>query len=457
MAALFLLMALSLISILTPTNNLLSKELVVNKSLLEDRVKGALIGSVLGDVLGRATQPFVTAWHIKQRYGKEGLTSLLQISPCEWMYEPFKRKAAAYSGNTVLAFLTYDVCLQGRKKRHGDHEIVAMTAPMLVDLFGPEKYALDEHFSFRRYTQATLKSVEGLAGRLEQDQTIWRKERKLNRKKYHPLQENESGPLARIWPIGLVFADNSERMESLVIKQVLLTHAHPTVLAASVAITAGIAASLRGESPQQVVEHMIAAARQYEQAEQQFKPQARKLETDELLPEAIAHDIMYTSDMIRYAQKVQALEPNVIFGETAKVPENVRSQEGYLRGDFADEAVAAAAYIFLRQSDDIKSALTQAVNAGGRSALIASLVGALVGAHCGFSQLSQQYEGELELIENNERFHVAARDFMYLKNFGRGPEARQHSFLRPFLTYSSLIGAFGLTAYLMYPLIAGES
>ncbi len=389
------------------TGILLSHEPLLTRAQLEDRIGGALLGSVLGDALGRVTEPLETAEHITQKYGKEGLTSLTQIKSCDWLYEPFKHKVAAYSSNSVLALLMYEVCLQGRKQGLSDQEILMQGACGYMELFGPNNYVLDPHYSFRKHSAITIKSADYLAQYLCQ----MHDEGKACKKKAPRFQENESSIVPLLWPIGLVFADHYERVRFLVEKQVLITHKHPAVLAASVALAIGIAACVQGEPVEQVVEKMIAAAKWYEQ-----------------LPRKLGSDEKSTSDMLRDAQKM--------------APE--------YKGFTADEAIALAVHIVLAYPDP-RQAITEAVNRGGRTALVASLVGALVGAQCGLTRLKEAYETEVHLLENYDRIDAAARDFRSVKKFGG--VALPYSFLRTVLSYGALIGTVGCMAYYLYPLI----
>lgn len=424
-----MIVVLFLLSLLFASRAEAVTEVPLSTAQWEDRVKGALIGSVFGDVLGRVTEPLGSSSNIKIKYGKEGISSLNQIDPCEWVYEPFKYKAAAYSSATVLALLTYKATIVGRKKSYTDEEITEQIARQMVDLFGPQKYSLDHHFSFRKHSQATLKAAEMLADCFDHDQKQWwiKQESKKNCKLSF---DNESGALARAWPIGLIFADNSERIHSIAIHQTKLTHLHPTVLAASAALSVGVAASLRGIAPHQVVDEMITTAQRYEQAAQQYK-QAKVTQVDLTQVKTSAQNPLITSDMLRYAQRVQGEDIVEVFGT------------GYL----AHEALAAAAHIFLRYPDDIKSALTEAANAGGRTALIASVVGALVGARCGFEHVKDAFGTEIEMIENIEIFRKAADDFSELRN------CECNSLARKSITGGVILGMFGLAGYFLYTLV----
>ena len=240
----------------------------------QDHVKGALIGSVIGDILGRLTEPLGTSSAIKLAYGSNGISSINQISPCDFMYEPFRYKSAAYSSNTVLSSLTFQAALEGRKKKLSDEELTSRIAGRMIDFFGTRKYYLDPHFSFRKHPATTLKAAERLIECMDNTKKSWwlvpKKERKKNCKL---IVENESGALARAWPIGLVFADDPEKVSAFTAHQTYLTHEHPTVIAACVAFSTGIVSAFEGKEPQEVVHEMVRSSDIYAQAESQYNAQ----------------------------------------------------------------------------------------------------------------------------------------------------------------------------------------
>ena len=107
----------------------------------------------------------------------------------------------------------------------------------------------------------------------------------------------------------------------------------------------------------------------------------------------IAADKVITSDMLWYAAAManKRVSPEKILGTHNKRQENYRSPDGFLLGWAADEALAAAIYIFLRHPNDMQAALTEAVNTPGDSDSIATIVGALVGARIGFKAFERNY------------------------------------------------------------------
>jgi len=156
---------------------------------------------------------------------------------------------------------------------------------------------------------------------------------------------------------------------------------------------------------------MIKAAQKFEEAEIHYKPAAHK----ELDARAIAEDRLLTSDMIAYAaQQARAgVEPDLVLGTHNTKLQN-RSSEGFLLGWAADEAIAAAVYVFLRHPQDLDAALQESVNTPGDSDSIATLAAALVGAHTGwavfkktgFDYSSLENRAELEKLVESAACHL---------------------------------------------------
>lgn len=132
-------------------------------------------------------------------------------------------------------------------------------------------------------------------------------------------------------------------------------------------------------------------------------------------PQLIANDQLLTSDMIWYAYQMalQGYTPNLILGVTNHKQRNYRSSQGYLLGWAADEAVAAAVYVFTRHTNNCHEALKEAVNTPGDSDSIAALAGALVGAYNGLDAFNKQYD--YSLLENKDELLSLARITSLLK------------------------------------------
>lgn len=416
----------------------------VSKEVLEDRVKGALVASTLGDALGRVTESLGGTAEIKRIFGVSGLNALSQIPSCYWLYDVFKHKQAPFSTNTVQAILAYETAVQVRKKNLSQEAAVDLLGRKIIDAFGEHKDVLDPHYAFRNHSPQVLTMAAHLAKLFEKKQTALWWEQEGN------SALNDAEGLTRTWPLGVVFADDIGRILSLADYQTQLDK-DSSAKAASVALAVGIAYSLRGASVDRIVGEMVRTAELYEHEENVAKPYAKKI-TNEVAfsSELIAKNTLYTSDMIRYAAIMakNGHDPEAILGAVNVVHLHNRSQEGYLLGNQADEALAAAVYIFVRHADDVMQGLAEAANAGGRTALIASLTGALLGARNGFDHVGQGCGMDLQLLEGLPHFEVLTSDVSELYSFG--PHVESRTSLHKYAPYGLLAGLLGLAGYVAY-------
>ncbi len=392
---------LSSLTVMVALTSFLSanSEFPAQKSTIDDRIKGAVLASAIGDALGRVTTDLETVKEIQTIYGEAGITSFKNFSDTDWAWLR-GYKVAAYSVNTVTALMVLEALTQARTTQLSPDAINDLIGRSLIELYGPNNKEIDPLFDARKHTAQDLEGAARLTELLKNQTTVnwWSTE---------DIHEPDSGILARAWPLGIAYSDSLEAIYEYVDSLTQLTDRHPTSRAASAALAAGIASSLNGASPDDVTTHMIRAAEKYDRIEKEHKKGSKKKKTSE----KISNNAVLTSDMIRYAVDAAKnnVQPEDILGSTSKKQSNGRSFRGSLLGYVPDEAVAAAAYIFTRHSDDPKGAIIEGANAAGRSCLIASLAGALVGARTGLSALkAQDFEFELEMIENRKQLEHGA-------------------------------------------------
>ena len=401
------------------------------------------MGAAIGDALGRITEFIDTTAEIEDVYGTAGITSFRSFLSQDWVIDPeTKKKCAAYSDDTVLSLVILKQATQDRLALSATEHtgsssqaasFVQKSAIAFAHLFGPNRYEIDPLFDLRLHGPTNIKASEELAylafSKKAPQNPLWFARGRVSLKDYcqhkDPYIEKEGGcgSVMRAWPVGLVYWDNEERAQLLAYQQSALTHRHPMALAASVALAVGVAHAVRRydkgqtsathnlqkESVGSIVQAMIQAAEQFDAAELVYKTKAKKwLPTNTYTPALLAQDKILTSDLIRYAAIMATTEvpPARILGTNNNLEKNYRSPNGFLLGWAADEALAAAVYIFVRHPDNIKSALAEAVNTPGDSDSIASLVGALVGARIGFKAFEKQYQ--CELLENVAGLKAAA-------------------------------------------------
>ncbi len=371
---------------------------------VQDRIMGALLGSIVGDALARPTD-LDTTYEIQAIY-PGGLTTFKNFTPIDWVTGSSGTRLAASTSNTVLASLVMDACAEGRRLNKSKEAIADTIARQLVDMFGPHAKKLDPLFDARGYTTRQIETCQLLSTLLgHSSDELWWNHQPLDAdsKFYQDIAgESDSGALMRAWPFGVVFSDNLKMAKEGADLVTMITHRHPAARAAAAAMATGVAYALQNSPVEDILNNMIRAAESYESKERLYKPGVKKIRTRKgYTSEAISAGRMFTSDIIRYAamKAKEGLTPLEILGDTNKRQDNHRSYRGYLLASEADEAVAAAVYIFVRHPNDLKAALSEAVNMPGRSAIVASLVGALVGARTGMSQVATDYAYELTVLE----------------------------------------------------------
>ncbi len=478
-----LLLALSFI-----TQAALAHEIPVS---FEDKFRGAILGSALGDALGRITKFKDTTQSIKEVYGPRGLTSFDQfrvedwvvlksftikkkrpnpdeIRPCVW--PPFEnpyslcvkeKKVAAYTDDTVMARIVLEELIQQKSQRPDPTHTIRAFADRFVKVFRWraifEKHVFglelsnheDPLFDIRVHNRTNEISCQALSRIMgawhDSSRRLpwwWRGPVNYDSVADEGIaQENDAGSVMGAWPIGLLLysADDTEMRKDLADQQSRLTHRHPTARAACSALVEGIACALQGSTPLQIVNEMVRAAHTYDNAEHTYKPKAllnpwvfkgaelapvgelpAKLVNKLLQGENINKELLLTSTMIELAvyMSLNDVSPEKILGTNTSLPEN------QWLGWQADDALAAAVYIFLRHPDNLFDALAEAVNTAGNSDTIASLVGALVGARIGWKKAQEQLEeNRFTRYRDLEDYHIfdnlAHQAYMALKN---GPD-----------------------------------
>jgi ADP-ribosylglycohydrolase len=187
------------------------------------------------------------------------------------------------------------------------------------------------------------------------------------------------GSVMRAYPCGMVFADQPETAITYAVAQSRLTHGHPIALAASAGIAAGVAAAIRGETVESVVNAIINAAALYD------------AKTAEKVRQAVTLARANKPSLDSCGSALNAFKSKQFRDEHERI---------FIRfpGWAADDALAGAVYCFCMSPESIINAIHLGVHTSGDSDSIASLAGALVGAHCGINQIKHY----VSLIEDGE-------------------------------------------------------
>ena len=388
--------------------------MVVSSTFLEartvldaDRVTGVIMGAALGDALARVTMPFETAREIKLEYGDEGITSVSKFAENDWILVG-DAKRAPYASNTVLSILALDVLAEARHERKSKEDIAESIADGIVRIFGDGHQVWDPHFDARYHTSPNLEKAEDLVelAKSKKGSPWWA------RQADDVAREGDSGALMRAWPAGVVYNDHMTSANYYTDYLTTMTNRHPAARAAASAIVTGLAHALQGASVDDIVKQMVLAAEKFDRLERAEKKDAEKIwGLRNFTTDILAEDRMLNSDMIRYAAQAaqDGVTPEEMFGTNNKRQDNNRSFRGHLLGYQADEAVAAVAYLMVRNPESFKGIVAEGSMAVGNSALITSLAGAFYGARHGYAQLNEEgYADDIAVLENKEVLETLA-------------------------------------------------
>lgn len=371
----------------------------------ESQFIGAVMGAAIGDALGRVTEFCDTTSYIQQIYGSQGLSSFNQFKKTDWI-----DNKALYTDDTVMAKILLEDALNAKGQNLSSQSLMSNYAQHCIALFGKDKYLVDPYYNYRAHGPTNINSCRMLEALLQNkfpatiSQILATLQPDSSTFDSQVNKEGGCGSVMRAWPLGLIYYDDIALVIQLAEKQSLITHRHPMARAACVAMAVGTACALQGMSVEQIVAQMASAAAAFDTQEILYKPDAVKLgDSITFDPSLVSKNKLLTSDMITYAYQMalQGKSPEVILGTHNLKQGNYRSPNGFLLGWAADEAVAAAVYVFARHPQDLKSALREGVNTPGDCDSIATLAGALVGAHSGIESL-QESGFDYSKLENKD-------------------------------------------------------
>ena len=183
-----------------------------------------------------------------------------------------------------------------------------------------------------------------------------------------------NGAAMRTAPIGLLRWRSLDQLRLDAALACLITHSHPTAIASAIAMSAGVAYCLGQDSasyvPDRFIEFVVTCIQGIE-------------ETD--MPERRPGGSRTT-----LAKRIEEL-PGLL-----RLPDSRAVYDYLYNGAFVLESLPTAMYAFLRNHHDFEATLFAAVDAGYDCDTSAAMAGALAGALLGRAQISQRWLDELE-------------------------------------------------------------
>lgn len=355
------------------------------------RLRGCMFSAMLGDCLGRVTEFKKDLKTIFACY-PNGVTHYTDFRDEDWAGLPavfHENKIMPYTDDSRMAILVLRSL--SRPVKYSQQEFcdsIIFCAPSLSDCATYLAYLCiedkkDQLFGwaapYRAPGNACLKGVQKLEQLLERlrfnstELCIDSYDHictfiKNNGWDIKATEAGGCGSVMRAYPCGMVFSDNPEAAIDYAVAQSKLTHGAPLALASCAGIAAGTAAAIRGESVEKIVDAIIAAAEQYD-----------AIAADKVR-NAYTLALKNRSSLTKYGSVMEAFKNNDFRTEHERI-------FNLFPGWAAHDALAGAVYCFVMSSESILNALYLGVHTPGDSDSIASLAGALVGAHCGDEEI----------------------------------------------------------------------
>lgn len=375
-------------------------------NVFEEKIIGSLLASAIGDAFGRVTEFIPTTNAILEQY-PHGLTSYSSFLPSDWQTLPDKYKKnhiVPYTDDTRMTVLVLKALIRSKKEKLSLDKTMSLIAKYFIqDSIKPYGWAA----TFRVPGNTVLQAVKKLKLKkqsinLEKNISI-----QSNSPILYDIKKNNSwwqagdsqaggcGSVMHALPFGLIFSDNFDKGVLWAAEHSKITHSNPKAIAACAAMAAGIITILNKADAQAVVNAMINSAKKYD------NNTANKIEDAiNLAKEAYQKLIPFNFNIHL------ALENKEFRAFHEKV---FQKYQGWA----ADDAIAAAAYVFMLYPNDAGNGIMCAVHTPGDSDSIACLAGGLIGARVGIYGLSRGWTVTStihgHILEDNEKLRKLAK------------------------------------------------
>lgn len=337
----------------------------MGKNVINDRIRGSLIGGAIGDALGYPVE-FLSWSNIKNKYGTTGIT---RYDTTQWWSEDTSNNGVAIvSDDTQMTLFTVNGILNSIKNK-------ASVLPSICEAY-IEWLLTQIKKNKKGFSQCWIRELPEMnACRAAGNTCINSLMDIMNG--YDPRNNSKGcGGVMRIAPIPLYGAvDNRLDIKEvchLAAEASKLTHQHPL-----------------GYIPSTFVAHLI------------YRLAQDKHPTKESYRTYIKYGLSLISDM--YPKHRDTVGEFILLVDRAmylakEADDDVKNIEYYLGGGWvAEETAAIAVYCSLAHFDNFERAIVAAVNHGGDSDSTGAVTGNILGAAIGYENLPRFYKEDLEL------------------------------------------------------------
>jgi ADP-ribosylglycohydrolase len=380
-----------------------------------DRVKGCIFGGLIGDALGKPTEFINSTEKIFKKY-PNGIKGFQDIKDhgLAWKNEKTGQLYAPYTDDTAMARVTLKVLLEARKKNWNlDYTMRSLAVAYVQDMDNPTGWTMPE----RAPGNNCLKNLNKIRS-LVFDSKFSNIALPYIHRLFDGWQaggpnDMGCGSVMRAHPFGVIFADDADKAAEWAAQHSKITHGHPSAQAACAVMASSVAHAIQGKSKEFILEQMISVAKKYDPAETHLNPYSKKEEKStwgkiqDVLKEAYA----FNAKEILYPDGFNHLD--------YRIHTSQHVFEKY-QGWAADDAIAAAAYIFAISSDSVHMAICLGVHTPGDSDSIASMAGALVGAYLGAKRFDLDFYNYMNPTVFNFNDYEGARTLQEYANKASG-------------------------------------
>ena len=333
--------------------------------IIQDRIRGSLIGGAIGDALGYPVEFIYSFEGIQARYGERGITRL--DTKQFWLDDEQQSGKAVVSDDTQMTLFTANGLLNAKRQKIGMKYGICLAYI--------EWYLTQIGKRSGKYKDCWISSIPELNKRRAPGNTCMTSLSDIYRGK-DPINNSKGcGGVMRIAPIPL-YAVVDERMDILDADRLAgdaaeITHQHPLGFIPAALMSHVIYRLALDENPTRdgMIEYVLEGM--------------GKL--GDLFPQHHIEDL----EMMGLARVAIDLS-----GNDRSDLQNIDALGG---GWVGDEALAIALYCAVRHFDSFEQAMIAAVNHGGDSDSTGAVTGNILGAAVGYEAIPQFYKDNLEM------------------------------------------------------------
>ena len=333
--------------------------------MLQDRIRGSLIGGAIGDALGYPVEFIYSFGEIRARYGERGITRL--DTKQQLLSEEEQVGKAVISDDTQMTLFTANGILNAQ------HQKIGMKYGICLAYI--EWYLTQVGKKSGKYKDCWISSIPELNHRRAPGITCMTSLDDIYRGKDPVNNSKGCGGVMRVAPIPL-YATVDNRMDIMEADKLAgdaaeITHQHPL-----------------GYIPAALMAHVIYCLT--------LDKTPTRQSLNQYIREGIMHmKVIYPSCLSAIEELNELIERAISLSFMDK--NDLESVEDIGEGWTGEEALAIALYCALKHFDSFEEAMIAAVNHGGDSDSTGAVTGNILGAAIGYRNIPQFFLDDLEL------------------------------------------------------------